>query len=116
MTMHLGLNKDGKFYITTGPVRTRKEDLNKWLAKNRDAILIKLIGDRDPSGVCSVGHLCRIEKCDDSTYIAFVGSHSIGQLPDKAVAFAESVDSSPEYLVSIVGKVEDDDVFIYIAE
>jgi hypothetical protein len=110
------INKDGKITISTGPLKTQKDDLNKWLGRNSDAILVKLIGPRDPSGVCSVGHLCRIEKVDDSTYIAFVGSHSIGQLPDEAVSFAESVDSSPEYLISIVGKVEDDDVFIYIAE
>ena len=116
MSINMSINKDGKIIITTGPLKTRKDDLNKWLGRNRDAILVKLIGHRDPTGVCSVGHLCRIEKSDDSTYIAFIGSHPIGQLPDEAISFANQINSSPEYLISIVGKVENGDVFIYIAE
>ena len=116
MTANMGY-KDGQFYITNGPMKTRKEDLNKWLGRNRDAVLVKLIGHPEPSAPCSVGHLCRIEKCsDEPVYIAFVGNHPIGQLPDEAIAFAEGVDSSPEWLISIVGKIEDGDVYVYIAE
>jgi len=116
MTVRMGIDKDGKITISTGPVSTRKEDLDKWLKRNDDAILVKLNGHPEPSAPCSVGHLCRIEECDDSTYSVFVGSHLIGQLPDEAVSFAERVDLSPEFLIAIVGKVEDSDVYIYIAE
>ena len=116
MTIHMGY-KDGEFYITTGPMKPRKEDLNKWLGRNRDAVLVKLIGHPEPSAPCSVGHICRVEKInDDPAYIVFVGRHPIGQLPEEAIAFADHVGSSPEFLVSIVGKVEDGDVFVYIAE
>ena len=113
----MGITKDGEIYISTGSQKTRKDDLNKWLGRNRDAVLVRLNGRPDPSFSCSVGHVCRIEKnCDDSLFSVFVGKHYIGQLPDEAIAFAEPIYSSPEFLVSIVGKVEDGNVFIYIAE
>lgn len=117
MTINMGVNKDGDVYFSTGPMKTRKEDLNKWLRRNDDAILVKLIGNPNPSAPCSVGHICRIEKYNnDSAYIVFVGSHEIGQLPDEAIAFADRVGSSPEFLISIVGKIEDGNIYIYIAE
>ena len=117
MTVNTGINKDGKISFSTGPVKTRKDDLKKWLGRNDDAILVKLCGHSDPSFQCSVGHVCRIEKCsDDPAYTVFVGNHVIGQLPDEALTFADRVDSSPEFLISIVGKIENGDVFIYIAE
>lgn len=113
----MGITEDGKIYFSTGPFKTRKEDLKKWLGRNRDAILVKLNGEPDPGFSCSVGHLCRIEQnSDGSLYNVFVGNHLIGQLPDEAIAFSEPLYSSPEFLVSIVGKVENGDVFIYIAE
>lgn len=115
MTVHMGITQDGKMKITTGPDRTRKDDLNKWLSRNDDAVLVKLKGDHDPSFSCSAGHVCRIEA-DDNGYDVFVGNHIIGRLPDDAVTFAESVGSSPEFLISIVGKIENNDIYIYIAE
>ena len=117
MTIHIGIKENGKINMSIGPYKTRKEDLNKWLSRNSDAILIKLIGHPEPSAPCSVGHLCRIEEGDDKNiYNVFIGNHLIGQLPDEALAFAESVDSIPDALIAIVGKRENDDVFIYIAE
>lgn len=116
MTINLGIDKNGKIHISTGQIKVRKEDLNKWLARNSDAVLVKLNGHREPCSPCSIGHVCRIEKNDDSSYVVFVGSHVIGSLPNEAVAFADRLDTSPEFLISIVGKVEDDDVYIYIAE
>lgn len=117
MSINLSVGMDGKIKITTGPLKTRKEDLTKWLGRNNDAILVKLIGHPEPTAPCSVGHLCRIEEGDEeNVYNVFIGRHLIGQLPDDAIAFAESVDSSPDCLIAIVGKIEDDDVFIYIAE
>ena len=117
MTVRIGINLEtGKVSFSTCPVKTRKEDLKKWLGRNNDAVLVKL-NSPDSSAPCSAGHLCRIEQCDnDSGYNVFVGKHLIGQLPDEAIAFADRVDSSPDCLISIVGKVEDGDVFIYIAE
>ena len=115
MTIHMGISKDGTIKISTTSERVRKDDLNKWLKRNRDAILLKLIGHPSESAPCSVGHICRIEK-EENAYFAFIGKHRIGQLPEEVIAFAEQVDSSPEYLISIVGKVENNDVFIYVAE
>ena len=117
MDIRMSVNiETGKISISSGPQKTRKEDLKKWLGRNDDAVLVKLNGIPDPSFHCSVGHLCRIEECDDSTYCVFVGKHLIGQLPDEAIAFADHVGLSPDCLVSIVGKLEDSAVFIYIAE
>ena len=117
MTMNMGINKDGRLYFSSGPQTARKEDLKKWLSRNSDAILVKLSGNPDPSWSCSAGHLCRLERyTDDPACNVFVGNHFIGQLPDEAIAFAESVDSSPELLIAIVGKVENGDVYVYIAE
>ena len=118
MTLHMGVKLDDmSIYFSTGPEKTRKEDLNKWLGRNDDAVLVKLDGTPDPSFKCCVGHLCRIVKYNNNpACYAYVGNHFIGQLPDEAFAFADRIDSSPEFLISIVGKVEDDNVFIYIAE
>ena len=62
------------------------------------------------------GHVCRIEADNDEKYIVFVGNHMIGYLPDAAIAFAKQIDLIPEALVSMVGKVEEDSIFVYIAE
>lgn len=123
MTVKMGITSDGKIKISTGPDKVRLEDLNKWLGRNRDAVLVKLEGKPVDFTKYRVGHLCRIEEDDGGQkYNVFIGNHLIGQLPDEAVAFAEQVDSSPEYLISIVGQIEygpspeDDEIFIYIAE
>lgn len=117
MSINMSVGIDGKVKISLGPVKVRKENLDKWLARNDDAILVKLIGHPAPSAPCSVGHLCRIEESDDGQgYDVFIGDHLIGRLPDEAIAFAQQVDYSPDCLIAIVGKVENDDVFIYIAE
>ena len=123
MTIKMGITSDGKIKISTGPDKVRLEDLNKWLGRNRDAVLVKLEGKPVEFTKYRVGHLCRIEEDDNSQkYNVFIGNHLIGQLPDEAVAFANKVDSSPEYLVSIVGKIEygassdNDEIFIYVAE
>ena len=118
MTIHMGINiPKGVIYFSTGPDKTRKEDLQKWLGRNNDAILVKLDGVPDPSFQCSIGHLCRIVKYDnDPACYAYVGKHFVGQLPDEAFAFADRINSSPECLISIVGKVEDGNIYIYIAE
>lgn len=115
MTVKMGISMDGAIKISMGSGKVRLEDLNKFLKRNRDAILVKLEGPHDPSMKYKPGHLCSIEQ-SDGKYYAFVGSHCIGQLPDEAMAFAEQVDSSPEFLVSMVGKVEEDEISIYIAE
>ena len=116
MTVNMKIGIDGKISISTGSAKIRKEDLNKWLIRNDDALLVKLNGYLDQSSPCSVGHICHIEKADDNQYYAFIGNHLIGQLPNEAITFADSIDSSPEYLISIVGKIEPDAVYIYIAE
>ena len=123
MTVKMGITSDGKIKISTGPDKVRLEDLGKWLGRNRDAMLVKLEGKPVEFTKYRVGHLCRIEEDDNGQkYNVFIGNHLIGQLPDEAVAFADQVNSSPEYLVSIVGKIEygassdNDEIFIYVAE
>ena len=117
MSINLGIKEDGKITISSGPLKPRKEDLNKWLNRNTDAVLVKLEGNQEPTFSCSVGHVCRIEKGDDKgVYNVFVGGHLIGQLPDEGISFAEHVDSSPEFLISIVGKIVNNAVYVYIAE
>jgi hypothetical protein len=117
MSINLSISGDGKVKISTGSTKVRKDDLSKWLGRNRDAVLVKLEGQPAPSAPCSVGHICQIEDDpDNQRYDVFVGSHLIGYLPEEAMAFAEQVDTSPEFLISIVGKVEDDGIYIYVAE
>ena len=118
MSINLSIDMNGKVKISTGPQRVRLDSVKHFLDCNDDAILVKLEGPYDPSMVYKPGHLCRIVKDDnnDQKYIAFVGSHMIGYLPDEAIAFANHVDMIPEALISIVGKIEDDAIFIYIAE
>ena len=117
MGINLSVGMDGKVKVTVGPLNVRKDNLDKWLGRNRDAILVKLIGHPAPSSPCSVGHLCRIEESDDGNgYVVFIGKHLIGRLPDDAIAYAEQLDTIPDSMIAIVGKVEDGDVFVYIAE
>jgi len=123
MEVNISMSYDGKIKITTGSEKVRLENVDKFLGRNDDAVLVKLKGTHD---WCKyrVGHVCRIEKDDskDQTYNVFVGKHLIGQLPDEAIDFARQVDSIPESLVSIIGEIEygasaDQDVIsIYIAE
>ena len=104
-----------KVTFSTRSDKTRIDSVDKFLARNRDAILVKLEGTPDASMTYTPGHVCGIEECDDG-YNVYVGKHLIGQLPDEAVTFAEQVDLSPEFLVAIVGKVEENAISIYIAE
>ena len=115
MNVNLSVSENGKVKISIGSQTVRKDDLKKWLGRNDDAVLVKLKGQRDPSAPCSPGHICRIEE-DGDQYSVFVGKYIIGQLPEEALDFAKKIDYSPEFMISIVGKVEADDVFIYIAE
>ena len=122
MTVNIKLTSDGKIKYSIGSEKVRLESLDKWLGRNDDAILVKLKGPRDDFDKLKVGHICRIEEADeDQQYNVFVGKHMIGLLPDEAIAFAGSVDSSPEFLVAIVGKIEYgadkscDEIYIYIA-
>lgn len=121
MNINLSISTDGAIKISTGSERVRIENVEKFLARNRDAVLVQLEGKHDLSMEYKPGHVCRIENGDDK-YNVFVGRHIIGQLPPEAISFAESVDSSPEYLIAMVGKVEHnndtdtDKISIYIAE
>lgn len=121
--MKISLSTDGKIKFTTGPDTTRLDDLKKWLGRNPDALLVKLDGPHEVFDKLKPGHLCRIEIDDDGQhYNAFVGKHFLGQLPEEAIAFAKSVEYSPEFLIAIVGKIEYgassdfDEIYIYIAE
>ena len=123
MTLNIKLTPEGKVKFSTGSEKVRLEDINKWLGRNRDAVLVKLEGRPVDFTKYRVGHLCRIEEADDGQkYNVFVGNHLIGQLPDEALEFAKQIDYSPEFMVSIVGQIEygptpdDDEIFIYIAE
>ena len=115
MSINLSMSANGEIKISTGSAKVRLDDLEKWLKRNTDAVLVKLEGSHDPSMNYKPGHVCQIENTGDQ-YSAFVGSHLIGQLPGEAISFAESVGTDPEFLIAIVGKVEDDEISIYIAE
>ena len=106
-----------KISISTRSDRTRIEDLEKYLARNRDAILVKLEGDPDPSMKYRPGHVCGIEEDDSGVFNVYVGNHLIGQLPNEAITFAESVDIDPAFMPAVVGKVDPDGfVYIYVDE
>lgn len=118
MSVNLRMATDGKIKISMGSDKVRIDSVEKFLGRNRDAILVKLEGPHDSSMLYKPGHVCRIEEDDDDNqkYIVFVGKHMIGYLPDEAIVFSQQVNSVPFALVSIVGKVEGDDIYIYIAE
>jgi hypothetical protein len=118
VNVKISLTADGKIKFTSGSDRVRIDSLDKFLGRNDDATLVKLKGPHDDSMKYKPGHVCRIEKDDenDNEYNVFVGKHFIGQLPDKAIEFAKMVDSEPDWMVAVVGKVEDDEIYIYIAE
>ena len=123
MDLKISMTSDGKVKFSSGSDKVRLDDLGKWLGRNPDALLVKLVGRPVNYAKYRVGHVCRIEEDDDGQkYNVFIGKHFIGQLPDEAIAFAEQVDSSPEFLIAIVGKIEygasadADEIFIYIAE
>ena len=42
MTVKIGISADGSIKISTGSSKVRIENLEKWLKRNRDAILVKL--------------------------------------------------------------------------
>ena len=117
MEVKLSVSYDGKIKITTGSDKVRIDDLKKFLARNDDAMLVKLEGPHDPSMTYKPGHVCRIEEDDenDQQYNVFVGKHYIGYLPDEALTFADQIDYTPDCFVSIVGKTEGDDIYIYVA-
>ena len=116
MSVNLGFDSEGKVKTSMGSAKVRLDSLEKFLLRNDDAILVKLEGPHDPSMVYKPGHVCRIEEDSDNKYSVFVGNHMIGYLPEDAITFAKQVDLIPEALVSMVGKVEDNSIFIYIAE
>lgn len=102
--------------LSTVSERTRIESIEKYLSRNRDAILVRLIGKPDPSMVYKPGHVCGMEE-DGQAINVYVGKHLIGQLPDDAIAFAKEVDMDPCLLPAIVGKIESDgSIYIYVAE
>ena len=115
MTIRIGITNEGKIRITTGPVKVRLEDVDKFLGRNPDAILVKLEDSPDPSMNYKPGHLCRIEE-DEDQYSVFVGKHYVGKLPNEAIAYAEQVESDPDCLVAMIGKVENSEIYIYVAE
>ena len=109
----MSISSDGKIRISSGSGKVRIEDVNKFLGRNRDAILVKLEGAADHSMNYKPGHICSIEE-DEDQYSVFVGKHYIGKLPDEAIAFSEQVELSPDCLSAMVGKVENDDIYIYV--
>lgn len=123
MTVRMSISTDGKIKISTAPASVRLDNLDKWLGRNTDAVLVKLDGPHEVFDKLKPGHICLIEPdTDGQHYNVFVGKHFLGQLPEEAITFAEGVDSSPEYLIAIVGKIEYgasadmDEIYIYIAE
>lgn len=117
MDVKISLSLDGKIKMTTGSTKVRLDSLDKWLGRNPDAILVKLEGDPDLSMNYKPGHVTRIEEDDDGqNYNVFVGSHFIGQLPAEAIAYANQVEMTPDFMVSILAKVEEGRFFIYLAE
>ena len=123
MSINISVSSDGKVKFSSGSDRVRLDDLDKWLGRNPDAILVKLEGHPIDFMNYRVGHICRIEDGDgDQEYNVFIGKHLIGQLPDEAIEFAKQIDYSPEFMISIVGKIEygasaeTDEIYIYVAE
>ena len=115
MDVKMSISTDGSIKISTGSGRVRLDSVDKFLGRNRDAVLVKLEETPALSFECKPGHITSIEREDDQHFNVFVGKHYIGQLPEEAISFANSIEAAPEFMVSIVGKVEDG-IFIYIAE
>lgn len=100
------------------------EDLDKFLARNDNAKLVKLTGKPEEFADYAVGYRCQIEEDDESDdkYNVICGGSIIGRLPASAISYAQKHDILPDCLVAIIADVDydfekDRDIIsIYIAD
>ena len=100
------------------------EDVDKFLARNGNAKLVKLTGKPDEFADYTVGNRCHIEEDEETEgkYNVTCGGDVIGRLPASAISYAEKHDTTPDCLVAIVASVDydydkDRDIIsIYIAD
>ena len=97
--------------------------LQKFLQKNPDAKLFKLIGKPEEFAFYSKGYRCEIEKdYETEKYNVICNKCNIGKLPASAVTYAEKHDIDPEDLDVIISSVDydiekDRDIIsVYISE
>ena len=85
------------------------DTLQRFMKKNPDAKLFKLVGKPEEFAFYSKGNKCEIEKDYDSEkYQVICNECVIGKLPVSAVSYAEKHEIDPEDLDVIIGEVDYD--------
>jgi len=99
------------------------EPVEAFLARNDDAILVRLESSPEEKANCKVGNRCYVREDDDNPGIYYVtcGGKRVGRLPESCITYAEENDTKPEFLIGIIKEIEygakksDDIVIVYIA-
>ena len=113
-----------KVKITRGSDKSVwSESIEAFLARNDDAILVKLESSPEEKANCSTGNRCYVREDDDHPGVYYVtcGGKIVGRLPESCIAYAKENDTRPEFLIGIIKEVEygaqksDDIVTVYIA-
>ena len=85
------------------------EDVEKFLARNDDAKLVKLTGKPDDLASYEVGCRCHVEEdIEKEKYAVTCDGDVIGYLPSSAITYAEKHETDPECLDVIIAEVEYD--------
>lgn len=112
-----------KVKISTSSNKIWSESIEKFLARNDDAKLVRLDGHPEAEAKYSVENRCYFDRDNDDDSICYVtiGGKRIGMLPESAFVYARENEIEPEFLVGIVAQIEygadqaHDVISIYIA-
>lgn len=86
-----------------------QDTIGKFLARNQDAKLVKLIGKPEELAFYNKGEKCEIEHdLDTDHYLVMCDGSSIGRLPASAITYAEKHDIEPDMLEVIIAEIDYD--------
>lgn len=111
------------------PVKTTvskawSEDIDNFLARNKNSKLVKLTGKPEEFSFYEVGNRCHVvqDEDNDEKYNILCGDDVIGRLPSSAITYAEKNDCPPEDLAVIIAEIdydlekERDIISVYISD
>lgn len=99
--------------VTSGRVEIAlgfyQDTISKFLSRNPDAKLVKLIGKPDELAFYNKGETCEVEHdLDTDHYLVTRDGVSIGRLPASAVTYAEKHEIEPDELEIMIAEVDYD--------